>query len=266
MPFGGPRAEARSEAVEDLGGERNLRQEHERLALLSQGFGDGLEVNLGLARSGHALEQGRRERAFGDEADEIIGRGALIGVETVQEEIRIERRRASFRRKRDHGESAVGDEAVDHAGRAGGARGKRGFGRRRGAPRDCREDPRPRFGHARRRLAGRDDAELGRGRLGDFAGADRHAQEHAARRQCPAGRPVDEVAQRRTERRLVEGCGDRLEIVAARSARGPHDPGRDAGSERHAHEGAGFELEVRWRAVAIGRVDRDRRQDVDDFR
>ena len=93
------------------------------------------------------------------------------------------------------------------------------------------------------RLAGRDEAELRRGRLGDFAGADRHAQEHAARRQCPARRPVDEVAQRGTERRPVEDLGDRFEIVAAGGARRPHDAGRDAGAQRHAHEGAGFELE-----------------------
>ena len=100
MPFGGPRAETRSEAVEELRGERNLRQEHERLALLPQSFGDRLEIDLGLARAGHALEQGRRERAPGDEADEIIGRGALIGVEAGRAEIRIERRRGSLRRER----------------------------------------------------------------------------------------------------------------------------------------------------------------------
>ena len=71
MPFGGSCAEARREAIEKLRGQRDLRQEHERLALLPQRFGDRLEINLGLARSGHALEQGRRERAVGDEADEI---------------------------------------------------------------------------------------------------------------------------------------------------------------------------------------------------
>ena len=81
MPLGWSCAETRREAVEKLRGERNLRQQHQRLALLPQRFGDRLEVNLGLARSRHALEQGRRERAVGDEADEIIGRGALIGVE-----------------------------------------------------------------------------------------------------------------------------------------------------------------------------------------
>ena len=49
MPFGRSCAEARREAIEKLCGERNLRQEHKRLAFLSQRFGDRLEINLGLA-------------------------------------------------------------------------------------------------------------------------------------------------------------------------------------------------------------------------
>ena len=68
------------------------------------------------------------------------------------------------------------------------------------------------------------------------------------------------------ERRPVEDLGDGLEVVAAGGARGPDDAGRDARAERHAHEGAGFELEAGGRAVAIGGVDGDRRQHVDDFR
>ena len=210
MPFGRPCAEARGEAVEKLRGQRDLRQKHKRLALLSQSFGDRLEIDFGLARSRHALEQGGRERALGDEADEIIGRGALVGVEVRRAEIRVEGRHAAFRRERDHLKRAVANEAVDDAGRARSARGERGFGRRRAALRDRCEDARARFRRAAGRLAGGDKAELRRGRRGDFAGADRHAQEHAARRQCPARRPVDEVAQRRTQRRPVKHLGDRI--------------------------------------------------------
>ena len=69
-----------------------------------------------------------------------------------------------------------------------------------------------------------------------------------------------------TERRPVEDLGDRLEIVAAGGARGPHHAGRDACAERHAHEGAGFELESGGRAIAVGGVDGDRRQHVDHLR
>ena len=115
MPFSRSCAETGGEAVEKLRGKRDLRQEHERLALLSQGFGDRLEIDLGLARTGHALEQDGRERAVSDEADEIVGRGALVGVEARWMEIRIERRRAAFRRERDRLKRALGDEAVDDA-------------------------------------------------------------------------------------------------------------------------------------------------------
>ena len=58
VPFGRPRAEARREAVEELGGERDLRQEHQRLPPLPQSLGDRLEIDFGLARAGDAVEQG----------------------------------------------------------------------------------------------------------------------------------------------------------------------------------------------------------------
>ena len=117
VPFGRPRAEPGREPVEELRGERNLRQEHEPLAPLPERFGDGLEINLGLARSGHPFEQGGRERAFGDPAAEIVGRGALIGVEAGHAKTRVERRRDRLGRQRDRDERAVGDETVDDAGR-----------------------------------------------------------------------------------------------------------------------------------------------------
>ncbi len=101
MPFGGSFTEARREPIEKLPGERNLRQQHQRLPFLPQSLRNALEINLRLARTRHTLEQGCRESAIGDEADEIVGRGALIGVEARRAEVRIKRGRAFFRRKRD---------------------------------------------------------------------------------------------------------------------------------------------------------------------
>ena len=242
MPFGRPGAETRGKPVEKLRGQRDFRQQHESLAALPQDFGDGLEINLRLARSGHAFEQGRRECAVSDAPSEIVGRDALIGVEARQAEIRVERRRARFRGQRDGGERAIRDEAVDHARRAPGERGERRFGRWRVAVGERRQDARPRIGHAGRRLACGDEAEFRRRRRGDLARADRHAQQHAARRQRPARRPIDKIAQRGPERRPVEDGGDGLEIVAAGETRGPDDAGRLPRSERHAHEGSRLEL------------------------
>ena len=263
MPFGRPGAETRGKPVEKLRGQRDFRQQHESLAPLPQDFGDGLEINLRLARSRHAFEQGRRERAISDALSEIVGRGALIGVEARQAEIRVKRRRARFRGQRDGGERAIRDEALDHARRAPGERGERRFGRWRVAVGERRQDARPRIGHAGRRLACGDEAEFRRRRRGDLARADRHAQQHAARRQRPARHPIDKIAQRGPERRPVEDGGDGFEIVAAAETHGPDDPGRLPRSEGHAHEGSRLELQAGRRAIAVGGVDRDRRQHVD---
>ncbi len=183
---------------------------------------------------------------------------ALIRIELGRMEIGIERRHAAFPRERDCGERAVGDKAIDDAGRAARPRSEHSFWRWRAGLSERRENAAPRLRHACRRLAGGDEAEFRRGRFADLAGADRHAQEHSARSQGPTGRPVDEVAQRGAERRPVEDLGDGLEVVAAGRARGPHDAGGDARAERHVHEGARFELRPRGRAVAIGGVDGDR--------
>ena len=64
MPLGRPCAETRREPIEKLPGERDLRQQHQRLPFLPQSLGDRLEINFRLARSRHALEQGGRERAI----------------------------------------------------------------------------------------------------------------------------------------------------------------------------------------------------------
>ena len=70
VPFDRRAAEARREAVHELAGERDLGQHDERLAALLQRAGDRLEIDLGLARAGDAVEQRdgearpRRRRAW----------------------------------------------------------------------------------------------------------------------------------------------------------------------------------------------------------
>jgi len=55
-----PVAEALPEPADDLGGERDLRQQVEHLATLVQRFLDEGDVELGLARGGDAPEQDHR--------------------------------------------------------------------------------------------------------------------------------------------------------------------------------------------------------------
>ncbi len=128
MPLRGSRAEAGRETVEELGGQRDLGQEHERLPALPQRLGDRLEIDLRLARAGDAFEQGGGEGAGGDAGGEIVGRGPLVGVEDRRPMIRIEAGCDRLGRQFDEGERAVLYKPVDHADRAAGELGERGFG------------------------------------------------------------------------------------------------------------------------------------------
>ncbi len=64
MPRDRGAAEARLEAFQERLGERDLREQHERLLPLSQALGDRLEIDFGLARARHAVEQHRIETPF----------------------------------------------------------------------------------------------------------------------------------------------------------------------------------------------------------
>ena len=61
MPGDGRASKARLEALEEGLGQRNFRQEDQRLPLLSEAFGDRFEIDLGLARAGDSVEQHRVE-------------------------------------------------------------------------------------------------------------------------------------------------------------------------------------------------------------
>ncbi len=256
VPFRRPRAEPRREPVEELGGQRDFRQQHERLPPLPQRLGDRLEIDLRLARAGDAFEQRRGKGAGRDAGGEVVGRGLLVGVEDRRTEVGIEVGCDPLGRQFDERRARRPRRGRRSRSRSSRQLGERGLGMRRGA-RASAASTRPAPRSCARRLAGRDDAEFLRGRLQNLMGADRHAQHHAARAQRPAGDPVDEVAQRFLQRRPVAHGGDGFQVVAARLARRPDDAGRMARPERHADEGARLEGEVGRGAVAVGGVDRD---------
>ena len=66
MPFRRPHAEALGEAVEELRGQRDLRHQDQRLPAAPDGLRHRLEIDLGLAGAGDAVEQRRRIAAVGD--------------------------------------------------------------------------------------------------------------------------------------------------------------------------------------------------------
>ena len=57
MPLAGACAKARLDPRQEFTRQRDLRQEDQRLTPLTQTFRDRLEIDLGLARSGHTLQQ-----------------------------------------------------------------------------------------------------------------------------------------------------------------------------------------------------------------
>ena len=87
----GSHAEAVVEALQERLGQGDFGEQDEGLAAVAQGGGDGLEIDLGLARAGDAVEQGRGEGVGVDRGGQGGGGGASV------------RRRASGRRNRDRG-------------------------------------------------------------------------------------------------------------------------------------------------------------------
>ena len=179
-----------------------------------------LEIDFGLAGSGDAFEQDRAERALLDRRrPEPAPLRAWSGSSVAGAKSGIRDRRDRLWRQSDDFEGAVVDQSVDDArrrirplprariwrARFVAKRGQNALARRRrAASAPCPSCARPRRGG---------------GRAGRLRRARRHAQHHAARRQRPAGNPVDQIEQRLAQRRPVAELGDGFEIVAARASR-----------------------------------------------
>ena len=67
MPLGGAAAEALLEPLQELVGQRDFGQQDQHLSVRpAQRLRDRLEIDLGFARAGHAIQQRRAEAALGD--------------------------------------------------------------------------------------------------------------------------------------------------------------------------------------------------------
>ncbi len=266
MPFGRPHAEPRREPVEELRRQRDFRHQDERLSTVAERGGDGLEIDLRLARAGHAFQQRRREFSRTDCFAQCLGGAALLRAERRRGEIGIGPLGDRFSRQGERFQRTAIDERIDHAGRAGG-----GLGQGRFRPRETVGGDRQHAGARRRRPLRRGPggaiAEANGVGTEIFGGANRHAQRHAARRQSPARHPVDETHERGPQRRRIALAQNGLEICARRRlAHGPDDADRLARPEWRVHEIAGLQRKARRNAIGIGRVDGDRRDDVHDRR
>ena len=100
-------AEARAEARQRLRGQADLRHQHQRLLAARQAVGDRVQVDLGLAAAGDAVEQQRGEAVA--RGQDRVDRGLLLGVEGRP---RLRGRREPRGRHRDaFGQLALGQRA-----------------------------------------------------------------------------------------------------------------------------------------------------------
>ena len=226
--------ESHMEAVDEALRQGDLGQEDQHLPAGLQRLGDGLEIDLGLARSGDAFEQRREKTAGADGARQPIGGRLLLGAEIGASigDIRLgdDRRRGEAHRL----ERPGFDQPVHHGGRDA------------SRMREARPCPRRRFRGSRQNTLARPRHPLGRepgraqgidhrlGVEGDGR-AQHHPRDEARRRQRIGGHPVDEAACRRTQRRAVEDMGDHAQLfrIDRLAAAVPDDAGHEPGPERH---------------------------------
>jgi hypothetical protein len=266
MPFRRTHAEALGEAVEELRGERDLRHEDQGLAGAPDHFGNGFEIDRGLAGAGHAVDQRHRIAAGRDCGPQRVGGLGLRRAQVRRGKIRIGRACDRLGRQRRGLQRSLVDQAVDHAGRDAGFLDNIALGAEQ-AVGEQRQD----FFACRRHAHGswpgephRDPRAL---RAELLAHAQRHAQHHAAGAERVIGDPIDEISQLRLERRDFKLLGHVFQPIVEprpRHAVAPYRAGRFARAQRHAHEIARRELEPCRHPIGIGLIERDRHEDVDD--
>ncbi len=115
-------AEAALEPLQPLRGQRDLRQQHQRLAALAQALRHRLQVDLGLAGPGHAIQQGHRELARRHGLPQHGSGSFLIGCQDLAGMLRVGDREGRFHRQGDWDQqSGVRHASHDAAGDPGGA-------------------------------------------------------------------------------------------------------------------------------------------------
>ena len=252
MPRHRSAAEAGLEALEERLGQRDLGKQDQRLAVLAEAFGDGFEIDLGLARAGHPVEQHRVETladrlrpgfAAAALCSSFRSGGAWSGSGSGQRTVGIDQHRL---------ERAGVDQPAHHRVADLGNGGEFADGAL--AALDCRE----RFLALRRQPLGR---AAGRRIFGELARPverrrrrQHHPQHRGQWREVIIGRPLAQPPQLRGDRRHVEHAGQRPQPVVAdllgRQPLGvPRDPDQLPRPKRRDDDRAGLDLHVRGHAI-----------------
>ena len=110
------RAETCGKALQPLGGEGDFGQQHQCLPAGSEAFGDGVVINLGLARTGDAAQQGDAEAARGHCRPQALGRCCLVRAQAGAGMAGVGRGEAGRARQQSGDKHA----AIGHAAQQGG--------------------------------------------------------------------------------------------------------------------------------------------------
>ena len=258
VPHGRRHAEAGGEPLQPLRGQRDFGQQHQGLAAGGDAFGHGFQIDLGLARSRHAIQQGDGELPCRNGAAQAFGGGGLRGGQRGAGVGRVGQGEGRTRRQR-HRQQQPGVRHATHDAAAD-VRGAGQVGRgQQSAVRQRRGDADPGVGQAG---IGRDVADAPP-RLRRFGlqrvDPQRHRQHLPGRGQGVARDPVNEAAQRHRERHGFQDGRDRLQLgVGNRWAGGqvPDDADLLPPVQRHQDHIAGARVHARGDGVVEGALER----------
>jgi hypothetical protein len=267
VPFGRHGAEPHLETAHHRLGQGDLGQQDQDLAvgILGQGGGDRLQIDLGLARAGDAVQQRRLEAALPQHLAQHVGAGLLAGVERLGRQGEIGRREAvvgldEFERQR-----ALLDQPLHHPRRHAGDIGQGRAGHRTVLGGGQHLQPGRR--HAGGLGSGQDQHLVGLGRRMAQA-AQGHGQGPAGNIDRIARRPVDEGQDAGRQGRVVELFQHRLQrpIAARPIAQGGDHAANHAGPQRHGHVVAQSQVQALGLGVVEGLRQRHGQKDGGDAR
>ena len=234
-------------------GQGDLRQQDQDLGrrIRVQGGADRFQVNLGLSRSRHAVQEGGLETALGDHRLEGRGGGGLAGVEGRRGQVQVGRPKRFRRRREAKLEGTVVDQAPDHGGGD-----PRPAGEVRGHGGTCGgglKDPGAGRGGAGGRAAGGRCHPVGTRRRGSRT-AQGDGQGQAGDVSGIAGGPLHELQGGGAEWRRINSPGQGLQrpVPAGALAQPGHHPGHKAAPEGRGDLVAHSQLQALGRLVVEG--------------
>ena len=245
MPLGRLGAEPLLAAGDEMSGEGDLGHQHQRLLAFGERCGDRLEIDLGLAGAGDAVEE-RHAEAVAHIGEKLACRRCLLRREPRPRGGEVELRRRPGGKL--FGDERAGiDQAVDHAGADAG-----GLGERRLHPGHavCRNLEHAGAGrrHARGGVAFEEPHAVMRRRWREGAAcAHHHAQHHAWRGQRVSRHPIGKVERDARQRRHVVDDLDDLAQLLGVELRGLFALGARPDHAEIVHRGEGHDHELAWR-------------------